>query len=196
MKRSQTTEKKILDAALELFFKKGYSATSISEITNSVGMTKGALYSHFKSKQELLQRLFHEYQKDFLDEFKKSVNDHQGDAISKLHHALSFYARFGQQNLQLVTLLNYISHELKIDEDFEYNLKGLYLEQKKLICGLIELGIRQGRIKKDLNPNLTALTFMGLNDGMLHLWGLNRYHLDGRQYTRTMRRIFFEGISA
>jgi TetR/AcrR family transcriptional regulator, transcriptional repressor for nem operon len=194
MKKSEKTEKKILEAALELFFKKGYAATSISEITSSVGMTKGALYSHFKSKDELLHRLFQEYKTNFLDELIRSVNEYEGNAVDKLHHAITFYARFGQDNLHMVSYLNFVSHELKTNEDFEFILKNLYQEQRKLISGLIETGIRQGLLKKDLDPNLTALTFMGLNDGILHHWVLNRNLLDGRQYVRTMRKIFFEGV--
>jgi AcrR family transcriptional regulator len=194
MKKSEKTEKKILEAALELFFKKGYAATSIGEITSSVGMTKGALYSHFKSKDELLHRLFQEYKTNFLYELIRSVNEYDGNAVDKLHHAITIYARFGQHNLHMVTYLNFVSHELKTNEDFEFILKNLYQEQRKLISGLIEAGISQGLLKRDLDPNLTALTFMALNDGILHHWVLNRNLLDGRQYVRTMRRIFFEGV--
>lgn len=192
--KTRKTEDKILEAALDLFFKKGYSATSINEITESVGLTKGALYSHFKSKEDLLHTLFKVYRENFLKELIKSVSDHEGDAVSKLHHAISFYARFGQENLRLVAFLNFISHELKTRENFEFILKNLYREQRELISGLIRLGISQGLMKKDLDPDLTAMTFMGLNDGILHHWIINRNMLDGRQYVRTMRRVFFDGV--
>ena len=194
--KKRKTEEKILEAALDLFFKKGYSATSINEITESVGLTKGAFYVHFKSKQALLHRLFDAYKRNFLDELVKSVTAHQGDAVSKLHHAISFYARFGQENLRLVTFLNFISHELKTKEEFEFTLKNLYRRQRSLISALIRQGIDQGLIKKDMDPGMTAMTFMGLNDGILHHWVINRNALDGRQYVRTMRRVFFEGILA
>lgn len=194
--KKRKTEEKILEAALDLFFKKGYTATSINEITDSVGLTKGALYSHFKSKEALLHSLFDAYKKNFLDELVKSVTAHEGDAVSKLHHAISFYARFGQENLRLVTFLNFISHELKTNESFEFILKNLYREQRILIRDLVRQGIGQGLIKKDLDPDLTAMTFMGLNDGILHHWVINRNALDGRQYVRTMRNVFFGGILA
>jgi AcrR family transcriptional regulator len=194
MKKSEKTEKKILAAALELFFKKGYAATSISEITASVGLTKGALYTHFSSKEDLLLRLLRDYKTKFLDELIRSVNEHEGNAIDKLHHAITFQARFGQKNLYMVAFLNFVSHELKAHEDYEFTLKALYQEQRKLISGVIESGIRQGLLKRDLDPNLTALTFMALNDGILHHWVLNANYLDGRQYVRTMRKVFFDGI--
>ena len=193
-KRKRNTEQKILEAALDLFFKKGYTATSINEITESVGLTKGALYSHFKSKEELLHTLFQKYRENFLENFIKSLAEHDGDAVSKLHYTITFYARFGQENLRLIAFLNFISHELKNNEDFEYILKNLYREQRVVISDLIRIGINQGLIKKDLDPEMTAMTFMALNDGILHHWMINRNSLDGRQYVRTMRKIFFEGV--
>ena len=60
-----------------------------------------------------------------------------------------------------------MKNELKTHEDFEFILKNLYREQRKLISGLITTGIRQGVLKKDLDPDLTAFTFMALNDGIL-----------------------------
>lgn len=57
------TERKdeILASALKLFSHKGYHATSIREIAEEVGMSKGLLYNYFTSKDELLAALFNQY---------------------------------------------------------------------------------------------------------------------------------------
>lgn len=44
----------ILEAATKLFLQRSYDAVSIKDITEAVGVTKGALYHHFSSKEELL----------------------------------------------------------------------------------------------------------------------------------------------
>jgi AcrR family transcriptional regulator len=51
---AEETRRRILDVATELFNERGYSGTSIRDITERLGMTKGALYYHFASKDELL----------------------------------------------------------------------------------------------------------------------------------------------
>jgi AcrR family transcriptional regulator len=51
---AEDTRRRILDAATELFNERGYAGTSIRDITERLGMTKGALYYHFASKDELL----------------------------------------------------------------------------------------------------------------------------------------------
>jgi AcrR family transcriptional regulator len=51
------TRRRILDAALELFVERGYAGTTIRHIADHLGMTKGALYYHFSSKEDLLHTL-------------------------------------------------------------------------------------------------------------------------------------------
>ena len=54
------TKKEILEAALELFSVQGFEATSISQIAGAVGIRKASLYSHFDSKQDILDELVKE----------------------------------------------------------------------------------------------------------------------------------------
>ena len=51
---SGDTKERILEAALDLFAQSGYLGTSMSDIAKQLGITKGALYKHYKSKQEIL----------------------------------------------------------------------------------------------------------------------------------------------
>ena len=51
------TKERILNTALALFSQRGYLGTSMSDIANELGMTKGALYKHYTSKQEILDRI-------------------------------------------------------------------------------------------------------------------------------------------
>ncbi len=90
MKRSEDTVNRILQAALGLFVRNGYHGTSISDITRKVGLTKGALYAHFNSKDELLIRIIEEYELRFIDKFIQSITEFPGDALAKFHHAISF----------------------------------------------------------------------------------------------------------
>ncbi|KAB7788500.1 TetR/AcrR family transcriptional regulator [Bifidobacterium cebidarum] len=51
------TERRILDSARRLFSEKGYEKTSIQDILNDLGLSKGGLYHHFKSKEAILDQL-------------------------------------------------------------------------------------------------------------------------------------------
>ena len=54
-KYPEVTEERILDTAQHLFLEKGYENTTIQDIVNELGgLTKGAVYHHFKSKEEIM----------------------------------------------------------------------------------------------------------------------------------------------
>ena len=194
MRRSEKTEKKIVQAALELFVRKGYHGTSVSDITQTVDLTKGALYAHFKSKGELLFRIIHEFETQYIDQLVRIVDEIEGNAIEKLNAAISFSSKFATENTELCVFLTFLTTELNADVDFFPVLKKTYRKHQKFISKLITTGIHQGIVKKDLDPDLTALIFIGLHDGVLHQWMLNRDHLDGRRYVKTFRTIFMEGL--
>jgi len=194
MKRSQETEKKIIQAALELFVRKGYHGTSINDIMERVGLTKGALYAHFTSKGELLLRIIDEFRVHFIDEMIHTVTECPGDALEKLHRTINFNSVFALRNQDLCIFLTFLTTELNADVDFELPLKNIYREYQRFISQLIQQGISQGLFKKDFDPELAALTFMAMHDGVLHQWVLNRNHIDGEQYVRTFRRIFVSGL--
>ncbi|MBO5278610.1 MAG: TetR/AcrR family transcriptional regulator [Lachnospiraceae bacterium] len=59
------SKRRILDEALILFSTNGYEATSIGQITNAVGIRKASFYSHFKSKQEILDTLIDEIEERY-----------------------------------------------------------------------------------------------------------------------------------
>ncbi|RFU60432.1 TetR/AcrR family transcriptional regulator [Peribacillus glennii] len=63
-------EKVIMEAAIKLFGKKGYDATSVQEIVNEAGISKGAFYLYYKSKQALLLAIFQYYYDGFITEFE------------------------------------------------------------------------------------------------------------------------------
>ncbi|NLU68572.1 ScbR family autoregulator-binding transcription factor [Streptomyces sp. HNM0574] len=63
--RAVRTRRQVLEAAADVFAERGYGASTISEIISRAGVTKGALYFHFASKEELLQSVLDEQVRDF-----------------------------------------------------------------------------------------------------------------------------------
>lgn len=63
-KYPEETERKILDIAFRLFSEKGYDHTTIQDIVDELGMSKGAVYHHFKSKEDILDHLYDRYYVD------------------------------------------------------------------------------------------------------------------------------------
>jgi AcrR family transcriptional regulator len=194
MKRSIDTEKRILQAALELIIRKGYHGTSIKDISSKSGLTKSAPYSHFRSKGELVLRLIEEYERQYVDELTRILEDRPGDAFDKLHHFISFNSKFGRENTNLAVFFIYISNELSGNADFQPALRRVERKQDLALRDLFRSAMRQGLLKKELNPDILAMVFTAICRGLFRKWASNRDYMDGTEYTRTFRTLFFKGI--
>ena len=60
-------EEEVLQAALRVFWARGYEGASLSELLEATGLTKSSLYQAFGSKEALFWRVVERYQRDFLD---------------------------------------------------------------------------------------------------------------------------------
>jgi AcrR family transcriptional regulator len=69
------TKANIIQAAFKLFGTKGYDGTSIDDILNEVGRTRGAYYSHFKSKEALLMEVMRIRMKIHMDDLEDMFNE-------------------------------------------------------------------------------------------------------------------------
>jgi AcrR family transcriptional regulator len=65
--RSEATRRRILDAGRDLFSERGWAATTIDEIVRAAGVTKGALYHHFRDKTDVLRAVYEEQEQRSID---------------------------------------------------------------------------------------------------------------------------------
>lgn len=72
--RSQRTLTKLLDAAEEVFVRDGYEAAQLDEIVARAGRSKGAVYLHFKSKEDLFLALIEDRIKSYIGHYREHMN--------------------------------------------------------------------------------------------------------------------------
>jgi AcrR family transcriptional regulator len=73
--RSTATRRRILDASRELFAERGWAATSVDEVVRRAGVTKGALYHHFRDKTDLLRAVYEEQEQRSIEGMLVTVGD-------------------------------------------------------------------------------------------------------------------------
>lgn len=99
-----TTFERILDAAEDLFAEKGYSATSLGEVADRVGIRSPSLYNHFRNKEALYQAVLERLLSDFSQPLERLAAEpvtydsvfHWLEAIVRQHHANPNLARLLQ----------------------------------------------------------------------------------------------------
>ena len=159
------TKQEILEAALELFSVQGYEATSISQIAGAVGIRKASLYSHFESKQAILDALV----KDILEQYAThsifARTDWENDADTKGEQALTPDAAAQM----ILGQIRYILHDpvisrarkMLVIEQFQnpelakLQTKQNYSDVMEYFTGLVKQLIRQGVLAED-DPEIMA----------------------------------------
>ena len=159
------TKQEILDAALELFSVQGFEATSISQITNAVGIRKASLYSHFENKQAILDALIKEVLEQYAEHSIFAMVDWNDPAFTK--DKLDMTPDVAVQMIQ--GQLRYILHDpaisrarkmLTIEQFQNPELAKLQTRQNyedvlRYFTGLVGFLIRQGVLTED-DPGIMA----------------------------------------
>lgn len=152
--KSMATKMKVLETAGFLFTQKGFESTTMQDITNSSGVSKDAIYHHFKSKEEiffaLTDRLFNDIEP--FEKVKKCTNLNGLDKLKLVLKIINESEDYANFQLQIIPLL----------EKNQFALK-LFLDQQRSVLApkyaeLIEEGINNGSIKAK-HPKLTAELF-------------------------------------
>ncbi len=163
---------KIIDAASELYAKKGFKATSIEEIAEKAGVTIPVTYQYIKNKSEIMRLIM----EDMLNLFKENlISQLKGieDPEKKLSIAISLYFRVLDQQQDKVLLMYQKSSSL--DKASKSKIMEMEVELSRIFGNIIEDGIKKG-IFRDMDVDVASYNIIML----AHMWSLKRWHLRKR----------------
>ena len=162
------TKQEILAAALELFSVQGFEATAVSQIANAVGIRKASLYSHFESKQAILDALVKEVLEQYDARSIFARADWENDAGEKGRQVLTSDAAAQMILAQLRYILHdpHISKARKMLVIEQYRNPGLaklqtkqnYTDVMHYFTDLMKYLIRRGVLRED-DPEIMAAQF-------------------------------------
>lgn len=112
--RADTQRRLVLDRAAEIFSRRGFRATSMNEIAAAVGLSKPTLYHYFRSKEELLVRLY----SDVLDESLRMAEQTvaaAGDPLTAIRELISTRVVYTCEKRSLLTVFFEEEQELPSD---------------------------------------------------------------------------------
>lgn len=152
-KRSSTREK-ILEVALKLFSKKGFKETTIKDIAKEVGITEGAIYRHFSSKEEIINSLLTEITRELRQKLFESIEkgEKDEDRLSNIVDTLLEYAFTKPESFRFLNLYHLLKDTPQVEnlpgEVILKFLNGLYLKGKLLIYPEIALAVISGTVER------------------------------------------------
>jgi AcrR family transcriptional regulator len=195
--QSQETANRILTQAMRIFLAKGYHGTSIEDITRAAKLTKGALYWHFRSKEDLLKRIVEEYEKRFLDGMIQAVNEVKGNILDKIEKYFRYNAAFAYYNRELCVSFDTLAAELVgAHHGIETEFRRVYRKYQKFLSNLIVQGKKEKVFKREMDEDLSALVIIAFHVGILLQWSMNKDEIDGEAYVNTFKKIMLHGMMA
>lgn len=161
----QVTRDKLFDTATDLMIKKGFHAASVNTISEEAGYSKGAFFSNFSSKSELLLQLTQRFKRVEIDRLGSTLA--AGYTAEQLTQGLNAYIDTLKNNtncaildaeMQLIALRN---------EEFARHYYDLHEENSEALGRLITIIFNHAGKKPPLAYAALARTFTALSEGLI-----------------------------
>lgn len=182
----EEAKKKIIAAGREVMSKKGYYATTMDDIAANVGVSKGALYLYFGSKDELVIEIVKALPEQ-VREIKMSMSPATNPIDSWISILDFFLENNVEQNALIFEFLSMTPRNPEIAKSFSENMD---LGLRNITLGIAELQ-RKGIVSPDVDPITVAFVIRGLFHGLRYfsLLGVERDEL--RERWIEMGKILF-----
>jgi TetR/AcrR family transcriptional regulator, transcriptional repressor of aconitase len=197
LEHKESTKDRILDAAERLFQRGGYHETSMDDIVRESGMSKGAIYGHFESKEVLFRSLHDRSYARTLDSAARLLTDGRS-ARSKLEELFDIYFLSKDDELsrdQCRMSLEFSVESLRMPplrERHEWRDRQLH----NLIETIIKGGIEDGDFRRELDTDSTASLVIATIDGLILRWATSDSKIDWRRARDAMVDLVLHGIAA
>lgn len=183
MSKSEKTKAFIIQTVAPIFNKNGYSAMSLSKITNATGLTKGAIYGNFENKEQLALEAFLFSVRRVLRDLNAHVNKGK-TPLQQLKNVASFYKDYFEYNKEFggCPILNIgvdsnNQNSLITNKVRSYNLRIL-----KQFTLLIEKCKETNEIKLTIDSELYAKRFFSMIEGAVYM----SYIMDDGEYMKDL----------
>ncbi len=183
------TKQKIFEEAAQLFQEKGYLAASMRELAMRCGLQVSSLYSHFGSKEELLQKICFDSARAYQDGMK-TVEESNASPSDKVRQLISLHIRIATTDVTSVTIF---SDEWRhLSEPFLQEFLGIRKDYETRFSRILQQGIDAGELA---GMNVTVCLFTILTSlRWLHRWYPEKRGISVKSLEAEILRFLFNGI--
>jgi AcrR family transcriptional regulator len=158
--RPEPSRKQLMAAAIDCFARLGYQGTSIDRIARDAGVTKGAVYYHFRDKEELL----FEAVKDRIGGFEQQVLEEVSpaqDALDNLRHVVDacfFHATVSNHRRFIITLM---IEALDTNPRLSAEFRNILRRMRAFLVSVVRRGQQRGTLRVDVAAEAAAAIIVG-----------------------------------
>ena len=174
----------LLGAAVRVFARKGFHASRVGDIAEEAGVAHGLLYHYFKSKDQVLEAVFHENWSILVARIE-SVEETDEPAADQIRHIAAIVLRTW---LHLPDVVRVVIQEFGRSPELGERIGELTLPIDAL-QRVIARGIERGEFRKDIDPAFAATVVYGSIDELLTAWVLGRLPSDEEAVARAEQTL-------
>ena len=180
-----------MDSALGLFEEEGYDAASVQRIVDGAGLTKGAFYHHFESKEEVLHEIHDQFMDYQLERLRTVVaRDESPDVLLRQVMTDVLMEPIGIYRSEITVFL----HEQRfLSRDAFAEVYAKRDDFERLVVELIQRGIDQGVFRPIGPPRLLAFAVIGVT-AWAHTWLDPKGDMTPREIGEIYGEIFVNGL--
>ncbi|MBM4065893.1 MAG: TetR/AcrR family transcriptional regulator, partial [Planctomycetes bacterium] len=192
-RRTTIRRQQIVDIIRNIISSKGIEYVTISEIATRIGTSKTAIYRHFKSKQDILSLLIDNIEETLMDALDNAMVSE--DPVQNLKNVLLAHLTYARERRE--TSFVVIMGAMQFSDTF-IRKKISLLIQKYLqkIEKMLTSAIKSGSVKKDINPTISAIAFLGLIQATVTVWSYKNFNFVPKRIHAELWNIYREGIGA
>jgi len=168
--KADITSDYIVKKVAPVFNKHGYSATSMADLTEVTGLTKGAIYGNFKNKEELAFVAF-KHNVDFvIDQIKADLAE-LDSPLQQLYALTNFYRRYRSLTIDYggCPIVNIGVDANNNNPELLEKVQQVISKLQYYITKMVKEGIKQGEIKKTVNPEKYGRLFYTVIEGAVFM---------------------------
>jgi TetR/AcrR family transcriptional regulator, cholesterol catabolism regulator len=188
-RRKASKKEFILKKAAIMFREKGFAATSMRDLAETVGIEAASLYNHIRSKNEMLETICFDVANRFnayLDELEMSTQK----SIVKIETLLRFHIKQMTDNFEEVIVSD---REWKhLTEPYLSNFHNQRRVYRKRFTAIIEDGVKKNEIKK-IDPSTAVLILLHAVNG-IESWHRSREKISAQELEDNMITIIIDGL--
>ena len=191
-----SVKERILETSIKQFLAKGFVGTSVTDLAAAVGIAKGTVYCHFRSKDEILDSILDKFSIEFLDGLIKEVDNCQENFLEKFRVFYRYTTEFGRNHRELMLVWHTLLGEIiGTRSNTEKKMKQIQDRYNKFLEVFLEEGKKQRLIGPKIDTRIHSRIITAILTGMLLQWYVESPSLeDSRQYARSCRDVILKGL--
>lgn len=167
------TRSRILDAAEDVFHAKGVSQTTLNDVAEAAGVTRGAIYWHFKNKSDLFDGMFERVHLPMEAMVQSSASETEPDPLGQLRAICVFIFQETVRNPRSRKVLDIVFHRCEwVDAagPLAARQRECFEQGTANIERILGNAVIRGQLPPDLDTRLAAVTLHAMIDGLLNNW--------------------------